>query len=220
MKKLLLTLLTVMCISPVFADQFAEKGLISGWKFAPVQVGVGIFESANLFDADSVSLFSFGFARVQQHSSIISLGGLTGLENNYAIQMSAASLAARNYGLMIGMYLNATGSGDNCGVKIGLFNVSGKFKLLQFLGINCFDLLHIGIANFNAPLQIGILNACGGGYDDRGINWQLGILNVAEDYDSSFTFQIGLLNYNLKSYIPWLPLINWDMGKRSESEFF
>ena len=73
MKKLFLTLLTVMCISPVFADQFDEKGLISGWKFAPLQVGVGIFESANLFDADSVSLFSFGFARVQQHSSIISL---------------------------------------------------------------------------------------------------------------------------------------------------
>ena len=73
MKKLFLTLLTVMCISPVFADQFDEKGLISGWKFVPLQVGAGIFESANLFDADSVSLFSFGFARVQQHSSIISL---------------------------------------------------------------------------------------------------------------------------------------------------
>ncbi|MBR2509148.1 MAG: hypothetical protein IKB71_05315, partial [Lentisphaeria bacterium] len=61
---------------------------------------------------------------------------------------------------------------------------------------------------------IGIFNACGGGYDDRGINWQLGILNIAADYDSSFTFQIGLLNYNPKSYIPWLPLINWDMGKK------
>ena len=216
MKNLFLTLLTVMCISPVFADQFDEKGLISGWKFVPLQVGVGIFESANLFDADSVSLFSFGFARVQQHSSIISLGGLTGLENNYAIQMSAASLADRNYGLMIGMYLNATG--NNCGVKIGLFNFSGKFKLLQFLGINCFDFLHIGIANFNAPLQIGIFNACDGGYDDRGINWQLGILNVAADYDSSFTFQIGLLNYNPKSYIPWLPLVNWDMGREEKKQ--
>ncbi len=220
MKKLLLVILSAMFVSSAFSGEFDGKGVISGWKFAPVQVGVGIFNSTNLFDADSVSLFSFGFARVQQHSSIISLGGLTRLENNYAIQMSAASLAVRNYGLMIGMYLNATNSGDNCGVKIGLFNVSGKFKLLQFLGINCFDLLHIGIANFNAPLQIGIFNACDGGYDDRGINWQLGILNVAADYDSSFTFQIGLLNYNPKSYIPWLPLINWDMGKRSESEFF
>ena len=212
MKKLLLVILAVGIVSSGFTGEFDGKGLISGWKFVPLQVGAGIFESANLFDADSVSLFSFGFARVQQHSSIISLGGLTGLENNYAIQMSAASLADRNYGLMIGMYLNATG--NNCGVKIGLFNFSGKFKLLQFLGINCFDFLHIGIANLNAPLQIGIFNACDGGYDDRGINWQLGILNVAADYDSRFTFQIGLLNYNPKSYIPWLPFINWDMGKK------
>ena len=213
MKKLLLVILAVGIVSSGFTGEFDGKGLISGWKFVPLQVGAGIFESANLFDADSVSLFSFGFARVQQHSSIISLGGLTRLENNYAIQMSASSLADRNYGLMIGMYLNATHSGNNCGVKIGLFNVSLKFKLLQFLGINCFDLLHIGIANINAPLQIGIFNACDGGYDDRGINWQLGILNVAADYDSSFTFQIGLLNYNPKSYIPWLPLVNWDMGR-------
>ena len=212
MKKLFLTLLTVMCISTAFTDDFSEKGLISGWKFVPVQVGAGIFESANLFDADSVALLSIGHLGIQQYSSIISVGGITELKNNYAIQMSAASLADRNYGLMIGMYLNATG--NNCGVKIGLFNFSGKFKFLQFLGINCFDLLHIGIANFNAPLQIGIFNACDGGYDDRGINWQLGILNVAADYDSSFTFQIGLLNYNPRSYIPWLPLINWDMGKK------
>ena len=81
------------------------------------------------------------------------------------------------------------------------------------MGINCFDLLHIGIANLNAPLQIGIFNACDGGYEDRGINWQIGIFNVAADHNSSFTFQIGLLNYNSQSYIPWLPLINWDMGK-------
>ena len=214
MKKLLLVILAVGIVSSGFTGEFDGKGLISGWKFVPLQVGAGIFESANLFDADSVSLFSFGFARVQQHSSIISLGGLTGLENNYAIQMSAASLADRNYGLMIGMYLNATG--NNCGVKIGLFNFSVKFKLLQFLGINCFYFLHIGIANFNAPLQIGIFNACDGGYDDRGINWQLGILNVAADYDSSFTFQIGLLNYNPKSYIPWLPFVNWDMGREEK----
>ena len=216
MKKLLLVILAVGIVSSGFTGEFDGKGLISGWKFVPLQVGAGIFESANLFDADSVSLFSFGFARVQQHSSIISLGGLTGLENNYAIQMSAASLADRNYGLMIGMYLNATG--NNCGVKIGLFNFSVKFKLLQFLGINCFDFLHIGIANLNAPLQIGIFNACDGGYDDRGINWQLGILNVAADYDSSFTFSIGLLNYNPRSYIPWMPLVNWDMGREEKKQ--
>ena len=214
MKKLLLVILAVGLVSSVFTGEFDGKGLISDWKFAPVQVGVGIFNSTNLFDADSVALFSIGLVGIQQHSSIISVGGITELKNNYGIQVAAASLTDRNYGLMIGLLENCTDVNENYGVKIGLFNISGKFKLAQFLGINCFDLLHIGIANLNAPLQIGIFNACDGGYDDRGINWQLGILNVAADYDSSFTFQIGLLNYNPKSYIPWLPLINWDMGKK------
>ena len=217
MKKLLLTLLTVMCISPVFADQFDEKGLISGWKFVPLQVGAGIFESANLFDADSVALLSIGLLGIQQYSSIISVGGITELKNNYGIQVSAASLTTdRNYGLMIGLLENCTDVNENYGVKIGLFNVSGKFKLTQFLGINCFDLLHIGIANLNAPLQIGIFNACDGGYEDRGINWQIGIFNVAADHDSSFTFQLGLLNYNPRSYIPWLPIVNWNMGREEK----
>ena len=90
MKKLLLVILSAMFVSSAFAGEFDGKGVISGWKFAPVQVGVGIFESANLFDADSVSLFSFGFARVQQHSSIISVGGITELKKNYGLQVSAA----------------------------------------------------------------------------------------------------------------------------------
>ena len=213
MKKLLLVILAVGIVSSVFSGEFDGKGLISDWKFAPVQVGVGIFESANLFDADSVALFSIGLAGIQQHSSIISIGGITELKKNYGIQVSAASLTDRNYGLMIGLLENCTDVNENYGVKIGLFNVSGKFKLAQFLGINCFDLLHIGIANLNAPLQIGIFNACDGGYEDRGINWQIGIFNVAADYDSSFTFQLGLLNYNPRSYIPCLPLVNWDMGR-------
>ena len=154
----------------------------------------------------------------QQHSSIISVGGITELKKNYGIQVSAASLTDRNYGLMIGLLENCTDVNENYGVKIGLFNVSGKFKLAQFLGINCFDLLHIGIANLNAPLQIGIFNACDGGYEDRGINWQIGIFNVAADHDSSFTFQLGLLNYNPKSYIPWLPIVNWDMGREEKKQ--
>lgn len=216
MKKLLLIFLSAWIISTAFAGNFDGKGLITGWKFAPVQVGVGIFDSANLFDADSVALFSLGFARVQQHTSIISLGGMTRLGNNYGIQLPVASLTDRNYGLMIGIYLNATKNDNNHGIKIGLFNISGKFQLAQLLGINFFDFLHVGVVNYNAPLQIGILNACDGGYNDRNINWQFGILNVAAEHDSSFTFQLGLLNYNPRSYIPWLPLVNWDMGREEK----
>ena len=28
--------------------------------------------------------------------------------------------------------------------------------------------------------------------------------------------QIGLLNYNRNSYIPWLPLVNWNMGREGQ----
>ncbi|MBE6358509.1 MAG: hypothetical protein E7057_04590 [Lentisphaerae bacterium] len=212
MKKFLLIILSAVVVSSAFAGEFDSKGVISGWKFAPVQVGVGIFESANLFDSDSVALFSIGLLGIQQHSSTISVGGITELKNNYGIQVSAASLTDRNYGLMIGLLENCTDTNENYGMKIGLFNVSGKFKLVQFFGINFFDLMHIGIANLNAPLQVGFLNANAGGYHNRNICWQFGIFNAA-DHDSSFIFQLGLLNYNSKSYIPWLPLVNWNMGR-------
>ena len=216
MKKLLLIILSAVVVSSAFAGNFDGKGVIPGWKFAPVQVGVGIFESANLFDADSVALLSIGLLGIQQHSSIISVGGITELKNNYGIQVAAASLTDRNYGLMIGLLENCTDVNKNYGIKIGITNISGKFQLAQLLGINFFDFLHVGVVNYNAPLQIGILNACDGGYNDRNINWQFGILNVAAEHDSSFTFQLGLLNYNPRSYIPWLPLVNWDMGREEE----
>ena len=216
MKKLLLVILSAMFVSSAFTGEFDGKGVISGWKFVPLQVGAGIFESANLFDADSVALLSIGLLGVKQRSSIISVGGITELKNNYGIQVSAASLTDRNYGLMIGLLENCTDVNKNYGIKIGITNISGKFQLAQLLGINFFDFLHVGVVNYNAPLQIGILNACDGGYNDRNINWQFGILNVAAEHDSSFTFQLGLLNYNPRSYIPWLPLVNWDMGREEE----
>ena len=165
MKKLFLTLLTVMCISPVFADQFDEKGLISGWKFAPLQVGAGIFESANLFDADSVALLSIGLLGIQQYSSIISVGDITELKNNY--------------GLMIGLLGNCTDVNKNYGIKIGLFNVSGKFAKFQLLGIDFFDYLQVGFLNghtyIDNILQIGIFNATLNG----GV--QIGLLNYNEN---------------------------------------
>ena len=40
MKKLLLIALSAVLVSSAFADEFDREGLISGWKFAPVQVGV------------------------------------------------------------------------------------------------------------------------------------------------------------------------------------
>ena len=194
MKKLFILLLTVMCISTALTDDFSQKGLISGWKFAPVQVGAGIFESANLFDAASVALLSIGLLGIQQHSSIISVGGITELKNNYGIQVSAASLTDRNYGLMIGLLENCTDVNKNYGIKIGITNISGKFAKFQLLGIDFFDYLQVGFLNghtyIDNILQIGILNATLNG----------GV-------------QIGLLNYNENALIKWMPFFNFGFEK-------
>ena len=197
MKKLLLVILAVGFVSSVFAGEFDGKGLISGWKFAPVQVGVGIFESANLFDADSVALFSIGLLGIQQYSSIISVGGITELKNNYGIQVSAASLTDRNYGLMIGLLENCTDVNKNYGIKIGITNISGKFAKFQLLGIDFFDYLQVGFLNghtyIDNILQIGIVNATLNG----------GV-------------QIGLLNYNENALIKWMPLVNFSFGEKEK----
>ena len=197
MKKLLLVILAVGIVSSVFTGEFDGKGLISDWKFAPVQVGVGIFESANLFDADSVALFSIGLAGIQQHSSIISVGGITELKKNYGIQVSAASLTDRNYGLMIGLLENCTDVNKNYGIKIGITNVSGKFAKFQLLGIDFFDYLQVGFLNghtyIDNILQIGIVNATING----------GV-------------QIGLLNYNENALIKWMPFFNFGFEREEK----
>ena len=208
MKKLFLTLLTVMCISPVFADQFAEKGLISGWKFAPLQVGVGFFSPKQLFDTDSTALFSLGLLGVKQRSSIISLGALSELKNNCGMPLAFISIADKNCGLMTGLF---NGSGDNYGVKIGLFNIDGRFTGGQIAGLDFCDYLHIGIINYHAPLQFGVVNI-----SEESL-FQIGLFNAGTN-EIEKNFQIGLLNYNPKSYIPWLPLVNWDMGREVEDD--
>ena len=197
MKKLLLIILSAVVFSSAFAGEFDSKGVISGWKFAPVQVGVGLFSPAQLFDTDSTALFSLGLLGVKQRSSIISVGGITELENNYGVQVAAASLTDRNYGLMIGLLGNCTDVNKNYGIKIGLFNVSGKFAKFQLLGIDFFDYLQVGFLNghtyIDNVLQIGIFNTTSNG----------GV-------------QIGLLNYNENALIKWLPLVNFSFGGKEK----
>ena len=197
MKKLLLIILSAVIVSSAFAGEFDGKGVISGWKFAPVQVGAGVFESANLFDADSVALLSIGLLGIQQHSSIISVGGITELENNYGVQVAAASLTGRNYGLMIGLLENCTDVNKNYGIKIGITNISGKFAKFQLLGIDFFDYL-----------QVGFLN----GHTDIDNVLQIGIFNTT----SNGGVQIGLLNYNENALIKWMPLVNFSFGEKEK----
>ena len=192
---LLATTLNLFAHFPVIVDSDKSKGVISDVDFAPLQVGVGIFESANLFDADSVALLSIGLLGIQQYSSIISVGGITELKNNYGIQVSAASLTDRNYGLMIGFLLgNCTDVNKNYGIKIGITNISGKFAKFQLLGIDFFDYLQVGFLNghtyIDNVLQIGIFNTTLNG----------GV-------------QIGLLNYNENALIKWMPFFNFGFEK-------
>ena len=197
MKKLFILLLTVMCIATALTDDFSQKGLISGWEFVPLQVGVGLFSPAQLFDTDSTALFSLGLLGVKQRSSIISVGGITELKNNYGIQVSAASLTDRNYGLMIGLLENCTDVNKNYGIKIGITNTSGKFAKFQLLGIDFFDYLQVGFLNghtyIDNVLQIGIFNATLNG----------GV-------------QIGLLNYNENALIKWMPFFNFGFEKEEK----
>ena len=67
--------------------------------------------------------------------------------------------------------------------------------------------LQIGIGNIsthNSGIQIGMFNT-GGFLHNSGI--QIGMFNTGG------FLQLGLLNYNPRSYIPYLPLVNWDMGR-------
>ena len=212
MKKLLLISLLCLLIAPVFAGpllNFDDKGLISSdGKFVPVQVGFGLFEPKHLFYTNKTVIFSFGLLGVQQRSTILSLTAILQQKNNYGIPLSLISITEHNYGVMTG-FINGSYHNDNHGVKIGVFNVSGMFDKGQFAGIDFCDYLHIGIINYHAPLQFGVVNI-----SEESL-FQIGLFNAGTNKIEK-NFQIGLLNYNPKSYIPWLPLVNWDMGREEK----
>ena len=77
----------------------------------------------------------------------------------------------------------------NYGLQLGAGNISASDWGIQVGLVNLGPQIQIGAYNIDGQIQIGILNAHG-------------------------KIQIGLLNYNRNSYIPWLPFINWDMGKK------
>ena len=266
MKKLFLTLLTVMCISPVFADQFDEKGLVSGWKFAPLQLGILPKEYAQLFDGSTHCLGAFSLLGIKQTSAVISMAPFNELHSNYGIQISTIQAeGSNNYGISFGFY---TSWQKNYAIQIGVLNnienILGGGDRLSFVGTNIADFIQIGMINSDVPVQCGLINGQDDGYFQAGaINYgeknsfQLGLLNACvdskiqialvngggkgilqiglynvqengvqvglfnltpgkENFKGKTSFQIGLLNYNPKSYIPWLPLVNWDMGREEK----
>ena len=200
MKKLFPILWTILFLSVAVAGDFNDKGLISGWGFAPLQVDAGLIESRKLVDESSNTFLALGLILVQQKSSILSLALVaTHLQNNYGLQLNPFPMGTatdNNYGISVG-FENYT---KRCyGVQIGILNhiwaggiIEKHTELMQFCGINIADSVFIGILNDTDKVQIGLLN-----------NGRYGA-----------AFQIGLLNYNPKSYLPWMPLINFDMGRK------
>ena len=165
-------------------------------------------------------------------------------ENNWALAAAPVNFDSKNYGLQVGMY-NQTAFQDwgmQAGIynqrgmiQLGLFNINGRFQLgLRNKGYRTYDEskekdvteVQFGVLNSckKSGVQFGLIN--GGGTIQSGLcnlnktdGFQFGLFNASlEIYNKETSFQLGLLNYNSRSYIPWLPLVNWDMGREVEND--
>lgn len=202
MKKFALILFTAAVIPALSAGYFDDKGWISGWKFAPLQIDLSLVKHHKLVDESSNTLFSFGLFLMEQKSAVFSSALVANsLQNNYGLQINPlfmGTVTDKNYGISIGF----ENYSKKCyGIQLGVLNhswagenIEKERERLQVFGINIADTVYCGLVNISNKIQIGIFNAAPGG-----------------------AFQIGLLNYNLKSYIPFLPFINWDMGREERS---
>ena len=198
MKKYLLICLFLTVIhSSLYGGYFDDKGWISGWKFFPLQLDVGLVKDRKLVDESTHTFFSFGLFTLQQKSAVLSVAFIANtLYNNYGLQINPllmGSATDNNYGISFGLENYC----KKCyGIQLGILNhswgnyaVEKENELLQFLGMNIADKVYLGIMNFSDDVQIGLFNI-----SPRGA-----------------AFQLGLLNFNPKSYIPWLPLFNFSM---------
>lgn len=229
--------------NPVFSyEDTRAKGLISGWKFAPLQIGLGLRSFSNLVDEKTNTIITFGLLYMEQNSAVFSFALGTELNQNYGIQPGFLISASDNYGLMAGFTCH---SHDSYGLKLGVINVKGKFAQAQLLGIDIADTVAIGLLHLEYPVPIGLCNLNNTnksvfqagifnysqsgtqlGVVNSGGVWQFGLFNHSKNVtkyswekpDQSGKFQFGLLNYNEKSYLPWLPLVNFDMGRGSKKE--
>ena len=184
---LLATTLNLFAHFPVIVDSDKSKGLISDVDFAPLQVGVGFFDKWQLYDGNAHSFVSVGILGLMQKSAVTSFAPINMLKKNYFLQCGfLASATEENYFFSFALF-NATHK--NYGLQLGAGNISESDWGIQ-----------VGLGNLGPQIQIGAYNIDG--------QIQIGILN------SHGKIQIGLLNYNRNSYIPWLPFINWDMGKK------
>ena len=197
MKKISLISLTfLLFVSAVFCGDFENRGVISDWKFSPVQIDYGFVTPAKLFDESCDTIFSFGVFILRQKSAVISVAMIANtLQNNYGIQINPFFLGTAtdtNYGISLGL----DNYSKKCyGLQLGFLThsfagdpVEQHNERVQILGMNIADTLYMGVVNFTNEIQIGLFN-----------------------FSKGAAFQLGLLNYNPKSRLPWLPIVNWKM---------
>ena len=127
-------------------------------------------------------------------NTFISLGGLGLLQKSAVISFAPISGVNKNYFLQCGCLMTCTET--NYLLTVSLVNLVKHNYGLQ-IGVG-------NISTHNRGIQIGMFNT-GGFLHNSGI--QIGMFNTGG------FLQLGLLNYNPSSYIPWLPLVNWDMGR-------
>lgn len=201
MKKLLLIFLTGLLVSPAFAGEFTDEGWISGWKFSPLQVDVGLIRNRKLVDECADTVLALGLFTLQQKSAWISVAFMANtLQNNYGIQINPlfpGTAADCNYGISWGVQNYS----KKCrGIQAGILNYSFAGEAIeksnervQICGLNIADTLFLGLVNFSNEFQIGLFN-----------------------FSRDATLQIGLLNYNPGSRVPWMPLLNWAGGREEK----
>ena len=184
-------------------DEAWKKGLISGYKFTPLQVWLDV-EHVRLFDADADTVFTFGILGVDhQKSAALSLSPITLLTDNYGIQLGPLGISAkRNYGISLGL-VNILGK--NLGLQIGALLNWSDHSGEQICGVNIADKVLIGI------LHGENMDEEGRSSDMEPSFLQIGVFNYSDG-----TVQIGVLNYNPRSYIRWMPLVNFAMKKDGE----
>ena len=197
MKKICFVALIILFVCGIKAGDFNDKGLVSNKTFFPLQVDVGLIESKKLVDESTNTFLALGLFLVQQKSSVLSFATIVNaLQDNYGLQVSPflGVSTDNNYGISIGFENYA----KKCyGAQIGIFNhhwmgkdIQKENERLQICGINFADTLFVGLINLTSKFQIGLFN-----------------LGRAK-------FQIGLLNFNPGSYIPFCPIINFDMNRK------
>ena len=193
--------MAVVLVFPAFSGDFDDKGAISGWSFAPIQLDVGFIGNKKLVDESSNTFFSFGVFLLQQKSAVISVALVANmLQNNYGIQLNPLFLGTvtdNNYGISWGV----ENYSKKCyGLQLGILNHSfagEKIKKerdrVQICGINIADTVFLGLLNFSDKFQIGLFN-----------------------FSPDAIFQIGLLNYNQNAPVPWMPFFNFSFDRKKE----